>query len=178
VVVRCVGLEALPTSGRRADDSTPYVVDTITVPENNPWRSWMRLTALDFFSDGRAAVTTWNGDVWIVSGIDDSLRSVRWKRFASGLFDPLGLRIVNDTLYVLERSQITRLRDLNDDGEADFYENFNNDAGVSPSYHAFAMDLQTDSAGNFYYVRCGQRVDTTFPLNGGMVKVSADGRRC
>src|SRR6185503_2009608 len=99
------------------------------------------------------------------------------KRFASGLFDPLGLRIVDDKLYVLERSQITRMRDLNGDGEADFYENFNNDAGVSPSYHAFAMDLQTDSAGDFYYVRCGQRVDTTFPLNGGMVKVSADGRR-
>ena len=169
--------QILTTSGRRGDDSGPFAVDTIALPENNPWRSWMRLTAFDFFPDGRAAVTTWNGDVWIVSGIDDDLKNVRWKRFATGLFDPLGLRILRDEVYVLERDQITRLRDLNGDGEADYYENFNNDAGVSPSYHAFAMDLQTDSAGNFYYTRAGQRVEETYPLNGGMVRVSADGSR-
>jgi hypothetical protein len=168
--------QALTTSGRRGDDSGPFAVDTIAVPENNPWRSWMRLTAFDFFTDGRAAVSTWNGDVWIVSGLDDSLKTVKWKRFASGLFDPLGLKVLRDEVYVLERHQITRLKDLNGDGEADFYENFNNAAGVSPSYHAFAMDLQTDRAGNFYYTRAGQRVDEIYPLNGGMVRVSPDGR--
>ncbi|HTD68141.1 MAG TPA: DUF6797 domain-containing protein, partial [Candidatus Limnocylindria bacterium] len=169
--------QTLTTSGKRGDDSGAFAVDTIAIPENNPWRSWMRLTALDFFSDGRAAVTTWNGDVWIVSGIDDELKNVKWKRFAVGLFDPLGIKILRDEVFVLERGQITRLRDLNGDGEADFYENFNSDAGVSPSYHAFAMDLQVDSAGNFYYTRAGQRVDTIYPLNGGMVRVSADGSR-
>ena len=164
--------QVLMTSGKRGDDAGAFAVDTVAIPESNPWNSWMRLTALDFFSDGRAAVCTWNGDVWVVSGLDDELKSVKWKRFAAGLFDPLGLRILRDEVYVLERSQITRLRDLNGDGEADFYENFNNDAGVSPSYHAFAMDLQTDSAGNFYYTRAGQRVDEIYPLNGGMVRVS------
>jgi glucose/arabinose dehydrogenase len=167
----------LTTSGRRGDGSGPFAVDTIAVPENNPWRSWMRLTAFDFFSDGRAAVTTWNGDVWIVSGIDEQLKNVKWKRFAAGLFDPLGLKIVRDEIYVLERHQITRLHDLNNDGEADYYENFNNDAGVSPSYHAFAMDLQTDSTGNFYFTRAGQRVEEMYPLNGGMVRVSANGAK-
>ena len=161
--------------GRRGVGSGAYVVDSLYVPENNPWRSWMRLTAFDFFSDGRAAVTTWNGDVWIVSGNDDSLGNVIWKRFAAGMFDPLGLKIVNDTVYVLERSQITRLHDFNRDGEADYYENFNHDTGVSPSYHAFAMDLQTDRAGNFYFARAGQRVDPKYPMNGGIVRVSADG---
>jgi hypothetical protein len=167
---------ALTTAGRRGANTGAFAVDTITVPENNPWRSWMRLTAFDFFADGRAAVATWNGDVWIVSGIDEALRNVRWKRFAAGLFDPLGLKIVNDQLYVLERHQITRLHDLNADGEADYYENINNDAGVSPSYHAFAMDLQADRAGNFYYTRAGQRVEPVYPLNGGMVRVSPEGR--
>ncbi len=169
--------QVIGASGRRGDDSGPFAVDTVTVPEKNPWNAWMRLTALDFFSDGRAAVSTWNGDVWIVSGLDNELKNVKWKRFAAGLFDPLGLKILRDEVYVLERHQITRLQDLNNDGEADFYENFNNDAGVSPSYHAFAMDLQTDRAGNFYYTRAGQRVDELYPLNGGMVRVSADGAR-
>jgi hypothetical protein len=169
--------QVLTTSGRRGVDTGPFAVDTVTIPEKNPWNSWMRLTALDFFSDGRAAVTTWNGDVWIVSGLVPDLQNVKWKRFAAGLFDPLGLKILRDEVFVLERHQITRLHDLNGDGEADFYENFNHDAGVSPSYHAFAMDLQTDRAGNFYYTRAGQRVDEKYPLNGGMVRVSADGSR-
>ncbi len=169
--------QTLTTSGKRGANPAPFAVDSVAIPEINPWHSWMRLTGLDFFSDGRAAVTTWNGDVWVVSGLDDSLRNVKWKRFAAGLFDPLGLKIVRDEIYVLERSQITRLRDLNNDGEADAYENFNNDTAVSPSYHAFAMDLQTDSAGNFYFCRAGQRVEPIYPFNGGMVRVSADGSR-
>jgi hypothetical protein len=164
-------------TGGRLGAGSGYVVDTVIVPEKNPWRSWMRLLAFDFFSDGRAAVSTWNGDVWLVSGLDDKLDRVTWKRFAAGLFEPLGVKIVNDELFVLCRDQLMRLHDLNGDGEADFYECFNNDTWVSPSYHAFAFDLQTDRVGNFYYTRCGQRVDPALPLNGGMVKVSKDGSR-
>ena len=40
---------------------------------------------------------------------------------------------MNDDIYVLGRDQITRLHDLNGDGEIDFYENFNNDMEVTPS---------------------------------------------
>jgi hypothetical protein len=163
------------TTGGKLGFGGAYVVDTAVIPFENPWKSWMRLVAFDFFSDGRAAVSTWNGDVWLVSGLDDKLDHVTWKRFAAGLFEPLGLKIVNDEVFVLCRDQLMRLRDLNGDGEADFYECFNNDTWVSPSYHAFAFDLQTDRAGNFYYTRCGQRVDPALPLNGGMVIVSKDG---
>jgi hypothetical protein len=167
----------IPTRSRLATNAAPYVVDTVGVPEANPWRSWMRLVAFDFFSDGRAAVSTWNGDVWIVSGLDEELRQARWRRFAAGLFEPLGLKIVDDEVFVLCRDQLMRLRDVNGDGEADSYECFNGDTWLSPSYHAFAFDLQTDRAGNFYYTRCGQRVDPALPLNGGMVKVAGDGSR-
>jgi hypothetical protein len=135
----------------------------------------MRLVAFDFFADGSAAVSTWNGDVWLVSEIDATLQKVTWKRFAAGLHEPLGLKIVNGIVHVLGRDGITRLHDLNNDGEADYYENFNNDVPISPSYHAFAMDLDTDRTGNFYHARCGQRIDPALPLNGGIVRVSADG---
>jgi hypothetical protein len=88
--------EPLIAQGHRSPDHKAYVVDTITVPEENPWHSWMRTTALDFFSDGRCAICTWSGDVWIVSGIDENLQQVKWKRFATGLYEPLGLKIVHD----------------------------------------------------------------------------------
>ena len=161
--------------GRVSTSREAYVVDTLPVPLDNPWHSWMRLVALDFFEDGRAAVATWNGDVWIVSGIDSELQSVRWRRFASGLFECLGLKIINGVVHVLERHQITRLHDLNGDGEADFYECLNNDAPIGPSYHAFSFGLDTDAAGNFYFSRCGHRVDPDLPLNGGVIRVHADG---
>ena len=72
-----------------------YVVDTISVPETNRFNSWIRCSGLDFFSDAtRAAVCSVSGDVWLLSNIDEKLDRVTWKRFATGLFQPLGLRIV------------------------------------------------------------------------------------
>lgn len=168
---------SIVTKGKLGNTTGPYVVDTLVVPEINPWKSWLRFVAFDFFSDGRAAVSTWNGDVWIVSGIDDKLERLTWKRFAAGLFEPLGLKIVDDQIFVLCRDRLARLHDLNNDGEADYYESFNSDAPVGPSYHAFAFDLQTDRARSFYYTRCGQKVDPALPLNGGMVKISKDGTK-
>ena len=136
--------ETLTTKGGLGKDADkqPYVLDTIGVPFENPWKSWMRIGGLDFFPDGRAAICTWSGDVWIVSGLDDKLETVTWKRSAAGLFQALGLKIVDNEIYVLGRDQITKLRDLNNDGEADFYENFNNDVQVTPGFHEFAYDLQ------------------------------------
>lgn len=156
-----------------------YVVDTLPLPEENPWSAWMRPGGFDFFADGKsAAVCTWNGDVWVVSGIDEKLAKLSWKRYATGLYEPLGLRIVNDTVYVLGRDQITRLHDLNHDGEADFYENFNNDGITGQGYHLFHFDLQTDAAGNFYYVVCGAwATNDLFDSHGRVCKVSADGSK-
>ncbi len=152
--------QELKTQGVTTLDDQAYSLDTITLPEENPWKSWMRATGFDFFADGtRAALCTWNGDVWIVSNLDRDLKSVTWRRFATGLFQPLGLKIVADKVYVLGRDQITRLHDLNNDGEADFYENFNNDCAISVNFHEFSMDLQTDSKGNFYYTKAMQYVD-------------------
>ncbi len=156
-----------------------FAVDTLPVPES----PLMKTSGFDFFSDGRAAVCTLNGDVWIVSGIDADLKKVSWRRFASGLFQPLGLKIVNDQIYVVGRDQITRLRDIAGNGEADFYENFNNDTLVSENFHEFAMDLQTDAAGNFYYCKAGPVVkggsgfDTVLDHHGCLLKVSPDGAK-
>lgn len=172
---------ALATTGSRAKDTQAYVVDTITIPMENPWGSWMRTAAMDFFSDGRAAVSTWNGDVWIVAGIDDSLEHLTWKRFATGLFDPLGLKIVDDKVYTLGRDQITRLHDLNGDGEADFYECFNNQVLITQGFHEFAFDLQTDPSGDFYFSKAGpvrpggRGFEPLVPHHGTLLKVKKDG---
>jgi len=165
------------TVGVVGQDKGPFQLDVLTVPYDNPSKSYMRLTGVDFFSSGkRAAVCTMDGDVWIIDGIDDTLGKLTWKRFASGLFQTLGLRIVNDEIYVLGRDQITHLHDLDQDGEADFYENFNNDCGVTPAYHEFAHDLQTDSKGNFYYLKGSNLGNAVVPYHGSLIKVAKDGQ--
>lgn len=170
--------EPIITHGSRGADAGPYAIDTVALPEENPMKSWMRTTAVDFFSDGRAAVATMGGDVWIVSGLDDSLASVRWQRFATGLYEPLGLKIVEDQIYVLGRDQITRLSDLNGDGEADYYENFCNAWVVSPAPHGFNLDLQVDSAGNFYFGNCGNSAPLNVRMQQSLLKVSKYGGAC
>jgi hypothetical protein len=169
--------QPVEVKGTLGKEAGAFQVDTITVPYDNPSKSYMRLTGMDFFSDGkRAAVCTLDGDVWIVSGIDAALEKITWKRFASGLFQTLGLRIVDDQVYTLGRDQITRFHDLNGDGEADFYECFNNDCGVTPSYHEFAHDLHTDSKGNFYYAKGSNLGGAVVPFHGALIKVSKDGK--
>jgi glucose/arabinose dehydrogenase len=180
LAARCKGGAArwaapVVTQGIPGKEDGPYAVDTLTLPEENPWKSWLRTTAHDFFSDGRIAVATWSGDVWIVSGVDAELGKLTWKRFATGLYEPLGLRIVDDKVYVLGRDQITRLHDLNGDGEADYYENFNNLGVTMASYHSFHYDLQTDREGNFYYLVGGNHVEPGVALHNCLLKVSKDG---
>lgn len=169
----------LVTHGTLGEAKGAFAFDTLTLPqpEDAPYKPWMRPTGIDFFPDGRAAVCTLDGDVWIVTGLDDKLASLSWQRFATGLFEPLGLRIVDGTVYVLGRDQITRLHDRNADGEADFYENFNNDGVASASYGGFAMDLVTDAAGNFYYGRSGHHGAETLPLNNGIYRIAKDGSK-
>jgi putative heme-binding domain-containing protein len=165
--------ETLTTTGYTGFESGAYAVDTITLPESTPWNTWFRTSAIDFFPDGRIAVATVGGDVWIASGINDDLLNIRWKRFAGGMFEPFGIKVVDGLIYVNGRDRLTRLHDINDDGEADFYESFSADTDVSTFFHAFNFDLQTDADGNFYYAKSGQYTD--YKLPGSIVKVSADG---
>jgi len=165
---------AFLTHGELGEETGPYTVDTLPLPPENPWNAWLRTSALDFYADGRAAVAMYGGDVWIVSGIDESLENLSWRRFAAGLFEPMGVRIVDGELYVTCRDRITRLHDLNGDREADYYESFFADPDVSPNFHAFNFDLQTDAEGNFYYAKSGQYTD--FNLGGAIVKIGPDGK--
>jgi putative heme-binding domain-containing protein len=157
----------------------PFAIDILEHPRNNPWSAQTRLTGFDFFKDGAsAAVCTWDGDVWIVRGLSSTKGDLVWQRVASGLFQPLGLKIVDEKIHVACRDQIVRLHDLNGDGEIDFYENFNNDHQVTDHFHEFAMGLQTDAEGNFYYARAARHaLKALVPHHGTLLKVSKDGAR-
>ena len=171
--------EILKTKIIPGDDSGAFAVDTLVLPDDNPWLCRMRPTGFDFLDHGKkAAVCTWDGDVWIVEGVDADAGELSWRRIASGLFQPLGLKVREGAIFVNCRDQIVILRDLNGDRETDFYENFNNDHQVTEHFHEFAMGLQTDAAGNFYYAKAARHGKTAItPQHGTLLRVSSDGQK-
>ena len=155
----------ITTRGQPGIGSQPYLIDTLTVPYDNPYKALFFTSGVDFLENGDAAVCTIHGDVWIVSGIDAGLQNLVWHRFATGLFQPLGLRVRENKVFVLGRDQITVLEDRDGDGEADEYRNFSNLIQTSTGGHDYVTSLERDAAGNFYYVD---------PL--GVHRISADGK--
>jgi Cytochrome C oxidase, cbb3-type, subunit III len=153
----------------------PYTVDNIGLPFDNAYNAWIRPTSLGFMSDGRLLIGTYTGDIWMARGIDNALTKINWQRIATGLYEPMGLKVVRDQIYVTCRNGIIRLNDFNHDGETDFYEVFHTDHDVSNFFHAFNFGLETDSKGNFYYAKPGEYTDNKDP--GNLIKVSPDGKK-
>ncbi len=192
----------ITTRGVVSDKDDAFIVDALTLPFDNPYKALMFVGGHDFFVSGAAlaagagnskaselpaasavplspafdaALCTLHGDVWLISGVDDKLEKLTWKRFATGLFQPLGLKIVKNQIYVVGRDQITRLHDLNADGEADWYENFNNDGQVTTNGHEYVTCLETDSAGWFYFLK--GNADGATDHDGCLLRVSPNGQK-
>jgi hypothetical protein len=176
--------EIITTAGVVSDKKdSPYVTDVATLPDNNPWGAKLRFGGFDFIDEDSAALSSWNGDVWVVKGLKGDWKELKWQRIATGLFEPLGLKVVKGEIYVNGRDQITKLIDLNGDGGIDYFKVFNRDVYVSRNFHEFAFDLQTDKDGNFYFskggpVRGGGRnFEQILPHHGIVAKISPDGEK-
>jgi cytochrome c5/glucose/arabinose dehydrogenase len=171
--------EIIKTFVTKGKEDGPFAVDQLTPPFENPWACRMKLSGIDFFKDANiAAACATDGDIWLIKGLLNPEGELTWQRIGSGLFQPLGIKIVNEKIYVICRDQLVLLRDLNGDMETDFYESFNHDHQVTDHFHEFAMGLQTDKEGNFYYAKSGRHArEALIPQHGTLLKVSADGSK-
>ncbi len=171
--------QPLAVKAKLGADDGPLASDVLTRPADNPWLARVRPTGLDFEAGGDSMiVSAWDGDIWRVKGFLGGAGELTWKRIASGLFQPLGVKIVDGAIFITCRDQICILHDLNGDGEIDFYENFNNDHQVTEHFHEFAMGLQTDPEGNFYYAKSARHaLKAVVPHHGTLLRVSKDGSK-
>ena len=97
-------------------------------------------------SDGRIAVTMHRGEVLIYNPTDES-----WSTFASGLHEPLGIVAEDDSTFVImQRAELTRIKDLDKDGRADSYETVCDSFGMTGNYHEFAFGPARDAKGNYF----------------------------
>jgi len=93
-----------------------YEIRSIQTPDGVE----MEVGGLAVLPDGRLAVATRHGEIWMADdAVDDA---PTFTRFAHGLHEPLGLAYRDGALYAAQRGELTRLRDPNGDGRADAYE--------------------------------------------------------
>lgn len=170
--------QTVVTKGELGEGDGPFVIDTLTIPyrDANPFKTPMRIGGVDIFDEGKIAVCTLMGDVWIVDGVDENFEKLTWRRFASALHQPLGLVVSDGDIHVIGRDQLTRLHDLNSDGEADFYECVTNDFPTSKG-NSFALTLHQDSNGAFYWFTRSNQFGMTKFVPGGKPEAIATGLR-
>lgn len=161
---------------KKQEADAPFLVDDLPLPLPNPWKRNVRPSDFDFFADGRLAMTTFDGDVWIADDLTGKQSHLTWRRFASGLHEPMGLRIVEGNIIVFDRSGLVRLIDNDKNGEADYYENFCSLPAQTAETREFAMSMELKPGGGFYLSKGGQAGGPRGKLNGSIVEVSADGK--
>jgi cytochrome c len=135
---------------------------------------------MDFLSDGRLAVSTWDaeGAVYILDGVQSGDPSkIKVEKIAKGLAEPLGLKVVDDTIFVLQKQELTKLIDHDGDGIIDEYFTLCNDWKVSDNFHEFAFGLEYKD-GYFYAALAiailpgGASANPQIPDRGKAVRIS------
>ena len=141
-----------------------------------------KVGGLDVMEDGRVLVSTWDpeGSVYLVSNIEQGDRSqINVKRIAKGLAEPLGLKVVDGDIYVLQKQELTRLIDTDGDEVIDVYETIANNWGATSNFHEFAFGL-VYKEGYFYATLAtailpgGASANPQDPDRGTVIKISKE----
>lgn len=124
-------------------EAAAYAVDYLRPPGG----ALVEAGGLAFLPDGQLAVSTRRGQVWLVEhALDPDPAAARFTLFAEGLQEGLGLAVDRGELLLLQRGELSRLRDTDHDGRCDTVETLANGWGLSGNYHEFAFGLPIDRA--------------------------------
>lgn len=163
---------ALLTTACLAEEADYYRIVTLDAPKDLK----LEVGGIAPLPDGRVAVAIRKGEVWIIDGaLTDQ---PKYSLFASGLHEPLGLAYRDGAFYLVQRSEVTKLRDTDNDGRADEYLTFAKGWGVTGNYHEYAYGPVFDREGNLWLtLNCsmGKKIDPQDQWRGWSLKVKPDG---
>ncbi len=124
-----------------------YKIVTLPVPKD----CVLEVGGLAMRPDGKLLACTRRGEVWLISNPNaDDPNEVKFKLFATGLHEALGLHVEGKDVFVVQRPELTKLVDKDGDDVADEYTTICDKWGVSGDYHEFAFGPARDKEGNFY----------------------------
>jgi cytochrome c551/c552 len=176
VFFSCIASSAQETKIYKEEDY--YKIITIPTPEG----VLLEVGGVATMPDGRIAVSTRRGDVWMIENPTAENNSTpRFTLFASGLHESLGLAYRDNALYTAQRGELTKLMDTNGDGKADVYETIHS-WPISGHYHEYSFGPKFASDGNFFVsgnVAFGNeewwRGESRKPWRGWIMKIHTDG---
>jgi len=158
-----------------AAEAKHYKIVTLPVPKDVV----LEVGGLAIRPDGKLLACTRRGEVWLISNPNaDDPADVKFKRFASGLHEALGLHVDGKDVYVVQRPELTKLVDKDGDDVADEYVTVCDKWGVSGDYHEFAFGPARDKQGNFYVtlnVGFGGGHQSKAPWRGWCVQITPKG---
>ena len=96
--------------------------EPVPLPLANPYQRAVRAAGIDFFKDGRVALVTFDGDVWIGEGLRPGSKEEHWPRFASAFHEPPRLRLPKEDIFVFARNGPYPLHYRTRNGQADYHE--------------------------------------------------------
>ncbi len=155
-----------------------YRILTIPVPEG----IHLEVGGLSVLQDGSLGVATRRGDVWIVENPSMANgNSPHFRRFATGLHEPLGLLYHDGALYAAQRGELTRMIDSDGDRIADLYETVYR-WPLSAHYHEYSYGPVLAPDGSLFVttnVAFGDqewwRGESRIPWRGWVLRISQDG---
>ena len=154
------------------EESKYYKIVEVPIPEGMV----MEAGSFDVLADNRLAIGTRRGDIFLVSGAFDENPQPRYKRFASGLDEVLGLSYKDGAFYVTQQAEVTRITDRDGNGRADRFETLSDIWGFR-NYHEFAFGSKPDKDGNIWVALClSESYHSKVPFRGWCLKVTADGK--
>ncbi len=132
--------------------------------------------SLRALSDGRLAMGTRRGDVFLATGAEATPPVPQWKLFATGLTEIFGLAWRDGVLFATQQSEVTRLLDTNGDGRTDRFETVS-DAWGWGDEHEFTFGSDFDKDGAIWTVHCLTGSYTSDrPFRGWALRHFPDGR--
>lgn len=126
--------------------------------------------------DGRTAVGTRHGEIYLISGVDDEKPVPEYQLFATGLDEIFGLTWKDGVFYVTQSCELTRVSDTDKDGRADRFDTVS-DAWGYANYHEYAFGSEFDAEGNqFVTLGLSESYYSHALYRGFVMKVSPDGK--
>ena len=140
-----------------------------------------KVGGMDFRADGKLVVASWDPDGAVFLVDPDAPAERRVRRIAEGLHEPLGLAVVDDRIFVLQKQELTELVDTDGDDTIDDYRAFSYDWPTSANFHSFAFGL-VHREDSFYFLLSicvlpgGASCPEQLPTQGKLLRVDGDGK--
>jgi hypothetical protein len=131
---------------------------------------------LEFLPDGKLAIGTRRGEIWMLANPLADPKEAKFSRFARSLHECLGLAAKDGWLYASERGDLIRMKDTKGSGRADLFEVVSDGWEINGDYHEYAFMSKFDKHGDLWIVLCLTGSFTSdSKFRGWCVRVKPDG---